>query len=152
MRRTGQGGFTLVEIVIVVTLVALLAALAVPSLLRSRLLANETGAIKSTRTLVTAIEIYRSAQVPPGYPRALSDLSNAVPPYIDASLAQANSRRRTRQGYYYVYRRLNSSRYRLWAFPYPRGVSGNRQFYTDESGVIRAATTGRAGPNSPPLE
>ncbi len=145
-------GWTLVEIAVVITIISILAAVSIPSLLRNRVIANEAGAIEGIRTLVTAIEIFQSAQSPPRYPSTLQALSSATPPYIDRSLAQANSSSSTRQGYYYVYQRLNASQYRLWSIPYPRGLNGNRQFYSDESGVIRAAATGTAGPQSPPLE
>ena len=58
-------GFTLVEIMIVVAIIVLLAAIAIPNLLRARLSANEATAIAAMRTLSTAYESYRAAQSPP---------------------------------------------------------------------------------------
>jgi len=75
-------GFTLVEIMIVVAIIALLAAIAIPNLLRARLNANESTAIAALRTVSTACESYRSAQNPPTYPADLPTLANANPPYI----------------------------------------------------------------------
>ncbi len=55
-----QRGFTLVEIMIVVAIIALLAAIAIPNVLRGRVTANETAAIGNVRALISSLEMYRS--------------------------------------------------------------------------------------------
>ena len=125
-------GFTLVEIMIVVAIIALLAAIAIPNLLRARHNANESAAIGAVRTLSTAMESYRAAQTPPTYPAALVDLSTTNPPYIDANLAGG-----AKQGYTYVYALTNANQYTVTATPTTANVTGTRVFFVDESGVIR---------------
>jgi len=130
-------GFTLVEIMIVVAIISLLAAIAIPNLLRARHNANEAAAIAALRTISTACESYRAAQTPPTYPANLAALSSATPPYIDASLAGATSSATAKQGYYYTYTLVNANQFTCTATPAVSGTTGTRVFFVDESGVIR---------------
>ncbi|MDP2942731.1 MAG: prepilin-type N-terminal cleavage/methylation domain-containing protein [Candidatus Omnitrophota bacterium] len=133
MRRlVGRKGFTLVEIMIVVAIIALLAAIAIPNLLRARHNANEAAAIGGTRTISTAAESFRAAQTPPTYPANLAALGAAVPPYIDNTLAAG-----TKQGYTFVYALTNANQYTCTASPQQVGVTGTRVFFVNETGVIR---------------
>ena len=150
--RKGAKGFTLVEIMIVVAIIALIAAIAIPNLLRARHNANETVAIGNIRTLSTALESFRAAQTPKSYPTAgagLPVLSAAAPPYVDATLTAAGGR----QGYTFAYLpgaaagdgSINT--YTLTAVPTAGlvGVAGTRTFFVDQSGVVRVAP----GPAAP---
>ena len=75
-------GFTLVEIMIVVAIIALLAAIAIPNLLRARVSANDALAQGTLRTLSTAAETYASANAG-NYPTAVASLTGATPPYLN---------------------------------------------------------------------
>lgn len=133
MRRlVGRKGFTLVEIMIVVAIIALLAAIAIPNLLRARHNANEAAAIGSVRTISTAAESFRAAQTPPAYPVNLAALGAAIPPYIDNTLAAGQ-----KQGYNFVYARPNVNQYTCTASAMQVGVTGTRVFFVNETGVIR---------------
>ncbi len=131
-------GFTLVEIMIVVAIIVLLAAIAIPNLLRARLSANEATAIAAMRTLSTAMESYRAAQSPPAYPGALSSLSNATPPYIDSVLGSGN-----KSGYTFT-PAGGGTTFSVVATPQTPNVTGVRTFFVDQSGVVRVgnASTG----------
>ena len=134
MIRLNRKGFTLVEIMIVVAIIALLAAIAIPNLLRARHNANETAAIGAMRTLSSALESFRAAQTPPAYPDALDELSDADPPYVDATLGAG-----TRQGYTFTYAAVGDDNedYTITGNPVNAGVTGTRVFFVDSSGVIR---------------
>jgi prepilin-type N-terminal cleavage/methylation domain-containing protein len=135
MRRLGKRGFTLVEIMIVVAIIILLAAIAIPNLLRARHNANESAAIGAQRTISTAAESYRAAQTAPEYCTSLAQLSSATPPYIDSTLGA-----RSKQGYSFTFTRTNSNQYGCIASPVTVNVTGTRTFFVDESGVLRAGT------------
>lgn len=147
-----QKGFTLVEIMIVVAIIALLAAIAIPNLLRARHNANETAGIGAVRTLSTALESFRAAQTPPAYPLAMVNLSTAVPAYVAASLTAATTPGTARQGYFYAYVRTSTNTFTLQATPQTVGTTGTRRFFVNETGVIRANAAGPAGPGSPEIQ
>ena len=134
--RSGRG-FTLVEIMIVVAIISLLAAIAIPNLLRARHNANEAAGIAALRTISTACESYRAAQTPPAYPVNLAALSTAVPAYIDAGLAGATAAGTAKQGYFFTYAQVNANQFTCTASPAVSGTTGTRIFFVDESGVIR---------------
>jgi len=128
----GRKGFTLVEIMIVVAIIILLAAIAIPNLLRARHNANEAAAIASLRTLSSAMESFRAAQTPAAYPSVLTTLSGATPPYIDTQLGGG-----TKQGYTFGLSGVSGGNsYTITAGPQSTGVTGTRVFIVDESGVI----------------
>jgi type IV pilus assembly protein PilA len=137
MKRLGKRGFTLVEIMIVVAIIALLAAIAIPNLLRARHNANEAAAIASLKTISVACESFRAAQTPPRYPDDLAELGDAEPPYIDDALADAIDATNSRQGYWFTYARGGRNEYTCIARPETSGTTGTRVFFVDESGVIR---------------
>ena len=131
--RSKRKGFTLVEIMIVVAIIVLLAAIAIPNLLRARLAANEATAIAAMRTISTAMESYRAAQSPPAYPATLTALTMPAsnPPYIDTVLGGGA------KGGYDFTPAGGGNVYSVTATPQTPNVTGVRDFFVDQSGVVR---------------
>ena len=125
-------GFTLVEIMIVVAILVTLAVIAIPGFLRARVIANESSAIGSMRTISTGCESYRSMQNPSTYPPDLATLSTENPPYIDPTLGGG-----VKQGYNFTYTLVGPNQYTCIAAPVTPNITGIRVFFVDESGVIR---------------
>ena len=137
MRRA----FTLVEILVVVGIVALLAAIAIPNALRMRITASETAALQGIRTIQNACQVYMMDNG--FFPENLIDLAEPVerPPYIDAQLGTGR-----KQGYEFILSLEDDGHFTLNANPLG-GLSRGRYFYTDESGVVYANSEVPAGPD-----
>ena len=144
-----QRGFTLIEIMIVVAIIATLATLAIASMLRSRMNANEMAAIASLRTISSGAQNDYAQTSPHAYPAALADLGapSSNPPYLDSVLAAGQ-----KQGYTFVYARTDADHFTCRGSPNTPGRTGARYFYVDETGRITANATGQAGPNDPLVE
>lgn len=154
--RKRQKGFSLIELLIVVAIILIIAAIAIPNLLRSKMAANEASAVESLRTLNTVCIQYETTYG--GYPPALSNLGPGNPAtpatadMIDSVLASG-----TKSGYSFGYiagatdANGNVLSYSIAASPVSPGTTGQRYFFTDQSGVIRANATGLASLNSTPL-
>jgi prepilin-type N-terminal cleavage/methylation domain-containing protein len=122
-------GFTLVEIMIVVAIIALLAAIAIPNLLRARSTAQEAAASAAMHTLVAAETQYRATH---NNFTTLDELGNATPPYIDQTLG-CSSPPCTKQGYGFNLTVDNASAFFATAVP----SDGKAHcFYIDEDGVL----------------
>ncbi len=142
MRRLNKKGFTLVEIMIVVAIIILLAAIAIPNLLRARLNANEAAAIGACRTVSTAAESFRAGQTTPSYPASLAVLATSVPPYIDTVLGTG-----VKSGYSFDYDSTSGGdAYTCVATPTTVNVTGVRTFFVDGSGVVRVGNTSAGTP------
>ena len=127
-------GFTLVEIMIVVAIIALLAAIAIPNLLRARANANEAAAVAALKTVASAAISYRSVNI--SYPLVLASMAspNATPPYIDSTLG-CTTQPCAKSGYSFAMTG-GVNTFTATAVPQDYQVSGIRSFYLDESGVI----------------
>jgi type IV pilus assembly protein PilA len=104
-------GFTLVEIMIVVAIVALLAAIAIPGLLRARVNANESAAQSTLKTIATACESFASANNG-SYPIAIADLTGATPAYMNQDYTAQPS-----NGYTFLCGTLTTAGYSCTATP-----------------------------------
>jgi prepilin-type N-terminal cleavage/methylation domain-containing protein len=140
MKRRCREGFTLVEILIVVAIIVTVAAIAIPNLVRARINANEASAVASLKTLTSAAEAFRMAQMPTRFPGNLSEMTGTEPPFIDAVLASGN-----KSGYSFVWTG-GTNTYSVIATPQTPNVTGVREFFLDQSGVIRVGNTSLGTP------
>ena len=137
--RPNRHGFTLIELMIVIAIIAIIAAIAIPNLIEARKGSNEAAAIGALRTLTTAQALFREGDKDGNgkfdYASSLGQLSAAG--LIDPALASG-----TKQGYHFVIvPSANSSSGDFFTFtaaPRSPGKSGDRSFFVDETGVIRA--------------
>jgi prepilin-type N-terminal cleavage/methylation domain-containing protein len=152
--RNRQKGFSLIELLIVVAIILIIAAIAIPNLLRAKMAANEASAVATLRTLNTSAVAYSTTYG--AYPTHLTDLGPASTPsstaadLMDAVLSNDPA---TKGGYTFVWVGTGTpvSSYTLKATPVTQGVTGQRGFFTDQSGVIRANSAGTATSSSTPL-
>jgi type IV pilus assembly protein PilA len=168
--RNRQKGFSLIELLIVVAIILIIAAIAIPNLLRAKIAANEASAVSSLRTMNTADITYNST-----YGNYSPDLGSmgpclcagtTTPPtatdadLLDAILAcgpttpavcGAGNTTSTKSGYTFTYTpNVPLGGYNITAQPVGVNVTGVRYFYTDSSGVIYfnvgAAATSASSP------
>jgi prepilin-type N-terminal cleavage/methylation domain-containing protein len=147
-RHCSSGGFTLVEIMVVVAILLIIVTLALPNMLRSRMNANELAAITHCRLISNSCQSFYSNTIPHTYPSSLDDLiePTSSPPYIDTTLASGD-----KQGYTFEYNSDGEDSFILQASPKTPDRTGVRYFYVDETGVIRSRAGEEAGPNDPPV-
>jgi len=143
--RKKQAGFSLIELLIVVAIILIIAAIAIPNFISSRMSANEASAVSSVRTVSTAETAYASSYSAIGYSVALADLgdggsSSCVAVKTQACLIDSVLAGGTKSGYLFIYANdgnTPSLGYTTNADPVNRGMSGRRSFFSNQPGVIR---------------
>jgi type IV pilus assembly protein PilA len=152
-----QAGFSLIELLLVVAVILIIAAIAIPSLLHAKMLANEASAADALHALNTAAANYASTYT--SYPPALANLGPGSPAtattadLIDSVLASGS-----KSGYTFTYvagtadASGNRHQYTITANPTNPTVTGTRYFFTDESYVIRVDPSAPATASSGPLQ
>ena len=157
-RRKGEG-FSLIELLIVVAIILIIAAIAIPNYMRAHIAANEASAVSSCRTINSA-EINYNSYYRQGFSSTLAQLG---PPtsgqaninqagMVDAVLASG-----VKSGCTFVYSPANIingryDAYLLNANPSVPQRSGSRYFFSDPSGLIRVAYGADAGPSDSPID
>ena len=131
--KMNRKGFTLVEIMIVVAIIALLAAIAIPNLLRAKVSANEALARSTLRTLSTASETFATANNG-NYPLNEASLTGATPPYINEAYLT-----RTISGYTYDSLTIGVGGYSFTAHPASNSRSAGTSTFTISTGGILTA-------------
>jgi len=151
-------GFSLIELLIVVAIILIIAAIAIPNLLRSRIAANQASAVGSLRTLNTA-EVTYASTYNVGYSLTLSYIGppgSGNPTSQAAGLVDSVLSGGTKSGYSFTYTpgpsdasgRIDT--YTITATPISTST-GTNSYYTDQSGVIRQNSTTTAGSTDSPI-
>ncbi len=158
-KGSGDRGFSLIELLIVVAVILIVAAIAIPNFIRSKMAANEASAVQNLRNISTAEYLYSSTYGISFTPNmatlsgttANPDVNNAE--LIDEVLASG-----AKSGYSFGYSAGPANAqglittYTVNAAPLSPGSTGMRYFYTDETCVIRWNGTGAAGPTDTPVQ
>ena len=160
MKKSSKG-FSLIELLIVVAIILIIAAIAIPNLLRSRIAANQASAVGSLRTLNTA-EITYSSTYNVGFTATMTYLAppsgttNTNPTSTAAGLIDSVLALGSKSGYSFTYSpgaqdstgRINT--YSFTAVPISSST-GTNYYFTDQSGVIRQNSTTTAASTDSPI-
>ena len=161
---TKQKGFSLIELLIVVAIILIIAAIAIPNLIRSKMAANEASAVASMRTVNTAEVVYSSTYNVAGVfsanltnlgPNGATCANTFIPTstqacLIDAALASATTGATAKSGYVFTFANPGGS-YTLNADPFQVNSTGVRHFFTDQTVVIRVNSSATAGVGDSPI-
>jgi type IV pilus assembly protein PilA len=164
--KTGPRGFSLIELLIVVAVILVIAAIAIPNLMRSRVAANQASAVGSLHVLNTAEVTYSSTYggyTPTlgylGPPAGGAGVTASAAGLIDSILSGGSpgASESSKSGYTFTYSPGVTSAsgqiysYSITANPVTVGTTGNNFYYTDQVGVIRQNSTAEAASTDSPL-
>jgi len=153
-----QRGFSLIELLIVVAVILIIAAIAIPNFMRSRMRANESAAVQNLRNITTANVVYLTTYGI-GFSDSLTKLGgNAV--IVDstaAGLIDSVLSSGIKSGYSYTYAVISTDgagqvlAYSVNAEPTALGATGDTYYYVDQTSIIRRNNTGLAGATDPAI-
>jgi type IV pilus assembly protein PilA len=154
-----QKGFSLIELLIVVAIILIIAAIAIPNLLRSRIAANESSAVGSMRSINTAQVTYASSYPDVGFGANLTVLGppsgggavNSSAAGLVDNVLGCSTQPCNKSGYKFSVSGTTSA-YATGGAPITPGQTGQRYFFSDGSGVIRYNQSAQAGAADNPLQ
>jgi len=145
-----QKGFSLIELLIVVAIILIIAAIAIPNLLRAKIAANESAAAAAERTIVTAMVTYAGAYPSVGYAAALADLgpsagSPCAPAPLNACMIDSVLASGAKSGYTFTAAGANPvngvfSGFLTTAIPASTNITGVKGFCAIDENVLRYVT------------
>ena len=157
-RAGSERGFSLIELLIVVSVILIIAAIAIPNFMRSKMRANEASAVSSLRSITTAEVVY-STTYNIGYSSSLPALggNGGVISASNAGLIDSVLSSGSKSGYTFSYAPTSSDAngniltYTANADPALVGTTGDGHYYVDQTSIIRMNQTAIAGPNDTPV-
>lgn len=158
-RSNRSAGFTLIELLIVVAVILIIAGTAIPNFIRSKMRANESGAVANMRTITTASIVYNTTYGV-GFAPTLPALGGdpTAPSATSAGLIDSVLSTGVKSGYIFTYTALavdaggNVQAYSINADPITPGTTGDKHFYSDQTSVIRYNLTTAASVSDSPIQ
>ena len=159
-RSAGKSGFSLIELLVVVAIILVIAAIAIPNLMKGKMKAYEASAVASLHVIATSEVTYQSTYgrgfapdlLALGPPPAGTPPSASAADLIDSVLAN-----KIKSGYSFVYVGIDSDGdgqmdgYTVNANPITPGQTGDKYFYVDQTAVVRYSLSGPANASSDPV-